>query len=83
VVAAAPVYRMRALVLLLSFTSSWTARSGCSMTNAPSASTPSPLVDGLLPVLAGAGPVPFGLQPVQGALLPVGGRGQAAPDGLP
>jgi len=74
---------MWALVLLLSFTSSWTAKSGCSMTNAVSASTPSSLVDLLLPVLAGAGPVPFGLQPVQGALLPVAGRGPAAPDGLP
>ncbi len=77
------VYRMWALVLLLSFTSSWTAKSGCSMTNAVSASTPSSLVDLLLPVLAGAGPVPFGLQPVQGTLLPVAGRGPAAPDELP
>ena len=83
VVAAAPVYRIRARVLLLSFTSSWTARSGCSMTNAVSASTPSSLVDLRLPVLAGAGPVPLGLQPVQRALLPVGGRGQTAPDELP
>jgi len=83
VVAAAPVYRVRPPVVLLSFTSSWTARSSCSMTNAPSASTPSPLVDGLVPVLASAGPVPLGLQPVQRALLPVGGRGQTAPDDLP
>jgi len=83
VVAAAPVYRMRPLVVLLSFTSSRAARLGCSMTNAASASTPSPFADGLLPVLAGAGPVPLGLQPVQRALLPVGGRGQTAPDGLP